>query len=794
MIVHYLKIAFRNLRKYKTQSLTGIFGLAFGLACFVPALYWLRYETSYDGFYPGAENIYRIYAVEKQSGKVNELVPGILERKLHEHFPATETTVSFILEPDNYRTEETSHIRLHTLYADSAFFHVFPQVFICGDARQPLQINGNIVLTETVAVRLFGDVEKAVGQQIQSKEFFFLPPYRVTAVIKDPPPNTNLKFDAILFLGIMQNSGTNMPETVQWTIFDKPMYVKFHPRANVEENAAQMRDFFSRLNVNDNIELRILPIGDVHHRFSADLPFTLNFIRLFVIAGLLLLFSALFNFLSFHLDIFRQRIRELRQRMVVGAKGWQLVLQMMLETVCTILLGLALACCLVILTYPVFSGLLGIEMGLSQLIYLFVVCGTGMMTLMLFIGFIPFWRLSRLAKRNLSKGKSTRPPLMRRMAVVMQLAVSVVFIIATLVVMMQMRFVNRKDLGFDRNGIIHLSGLLETMDYLQSRLISELATIPQIENITITDFEPQHNANTHRMITEVEWSGKPPNEKPAFQSISTDSHFAETFMLKMMQGKWWGEGERQKAVLNEEAVRVMGLNEPIGAIIRISADFIPNDGSPVPILEYEVVGVVNDFHTMSLRSRIYPTIIRQSFEPYNFPYIRVVPGQEQEAIRRITAILPGIDASLADVRLMPLDELYDHLNHSEQVGLKMFSVMAVVCLLISLFGIYAVSTASTQRRRKEIAIRKVFGASVWDIIRMFFREYTLQVIIAGVVALPLAYLAMNRWLQGYAYRTNIPSWLLIGVVISIVAVVLLTVLRQVLKAANNNPADVVKSE
>ena len=209
--------------------------------------------------------------------------------------------------------------------------------------------------------------------------------------------------------------------------------------------------------------------------------------------------------------------------------------------------------------------------------------------------------------------------------------------------------------------------------------------------------------------------------------------------------------------------------------------------------EFEVVGVVNDFHTLSLRSQIHPTIFCSESVGSSL-YARIVSGQEREAMKQITAILPGIDVTLADTRLMLLDELYDRLNSSEQTGLKIFAVLSIVCLLTSMFGVYAVAVASARRRRKEIAIRKVMGAYVRDIVRMFVRAHTFQVIIAGVIALPLVYLAMNRWLQGYAYRTNIPWWLLAGVLIAVVAVVLLTVLGQVLKAANSNPAEVLKSE
>ena len=425
----------------------------------------------------------------------------------------------------------------------------------------------------------------------------------------------------------------------------------------------------------------------------------------------------------------------------------------------------------------------------NQLMQQFIVCGMLVLGLMLLAGLIPLWRLSRLASRHLAKLRPDRQPALRRIAVAMQLSVSVVFIVAALVVMMQMRFVNRKDLGFDRKGVIQLTGLYGITGQQRTALLHELAAIPQIENITATVFEPKHDDNV--MITDVEWQGKPPNEKLAFQSITADHNFAETFKLKMTQGKWWNEDERQKIVLNEEAVRVMGLSDPIGAIVRMYPVYFISTGNN-PILEYEVVGVVADFHTLSLRSRIYPAIFRESGG--STLYIGVAPDQEQEVMRRISAILPDINIMLTDARLTPLEELYDRLNRSEQAGLRIFGVMATVCLLISLFGIYAVATASTLRRRKEIAIRKVFGAAVSDIVRMFFREYTLQAILAGVVALPLAYLAMNRWLQGYAYRVNIPWWLLIGVITGVVVVVLLTVLGQVLKAANNNPADVVKNE
>jgi putative ABC transport system permease protein len=784
MITHYFKIAFRNLWKHKAQSLTGIFSLAFSLACFVPALYWMRYETSYDSFYPDAEQIYRVYSVDKQSGKVNDLVSGILGRKLQEQFAAMEASTVFYIEQNDCSSERMPHIRLRTVFTDSTFFRVFPQVIAGSEARQPLQVLNNIVLTESAAARLFGDTEKAIGQQIKSTLFDWHPPYTVTAVVKDPPPDTNVSFDAILSDDDLQKQKSFVERSVEqiWTFATLQMYVRLPAGTDVGELTEQLRDFTSQLGTNADFELRMMPVSDVRYRLIADVPFTLNFIRLLVVASMLLMFSAIFNFLNLYLDLFRQRIRELHLRTVHGASERQLIRQMMFELACAILPALLSAFFFILLARPAFSGLLDIEMGMPRLTSLFAVCGAGVMALLLFAGFMLFWRLSRLAMRPQPEEKTTGQPALRRMAVALQLVVSIVFIVATLVVMMQMRFVNHKELGFDSGRVIHVAGISSVPMDKAAALMYEITAMPQIENFTFAYFEPQYNANMSSVPIKVEWEGKQPSENPVFQRIPTDSRFAGTFGLKMLAGEWLNEPGKNQIVLNEEAVRVMGLSEPVGAIIRMSFTTVME--------EYTVVGVVNDFHTSSLRSRILPTFFFTSLYPVDIMYIRARAGQEQEAIQRINTLLAGI----GHVQLTTLATLYDRLNYSEQAGLQLFSLLAAVCLLISLSGIYAVATAATQRRRKEIAIRKVVGAGAGTIVRLFFREYIVLVILAGAIALPFAYLAMSRWLQGYAYRTDIPWWLPAGVIAGIAAIVLLTVLGQVLRAANSNPAEVVKSE
>lgn len=788
MMQHYIKIAFRNIWKHRAQSIIGIFGLAFALACFVPALYWFRYETSFDSFYPDADRIYRIYSYDKQTNKPNDLVSGILERTLHEQYPVTQTSTVFFIEQIGCKTNDKPYVRLNTIYTDSAFFSVFSHTIVAGDVWQPLQFNNNIVLTETTAIRLFGDVEKAIGQQIKNISNDFDSPYTVTAVVKDPPRNTNLPFDAILSHEQIKLQKSYVDESGNsiWTLSLLQMYVKLPPHADLNRLTKQLSDYPLHSYGNTDIELEILPVSDVRHQLNTDVPFTMNYIRLFVISGFLLLFSALFNFLHLHLDLFRQRIREFRLRTINGASRTQLIQQMLIELLCAILLALLPACFFVIITYPTFSKLLNIDIEILQLISLLIICGFEMMLLILFIGFILFERLSRSANRSLSNAHRPIQSLLQRLAVTMQLAISVVFIVATLVVTKQMRFVSHKDLGFDRSGIVYLSGMNPFINEdMRVALIKELRSLPQIEEIVDAGFTPQHNVNPFNIVTNVKWPGKMQSQNSSFNFVNTKGQFAETFKVKMLEGNWLDEGGGGTIVLNEEAVRVMGLSEPIGTIIRIT---LKDDQ------EYRIVGVVKDFHTLSFRSRIPPTIFYASKYPTNNFYIRTVPGQEQDVVQKINTLLPKIDITFTEIHPVPLSELYDRLNFSEQVGLKIFSVLSIVCLLISLFGIFAVSTAATQRRRKEIAVRKVMGAEVVNIVRIFLCEYILQVMLAGIVALPLAYIIMSNWLQGYAYRTDISLWLLVGVILSICLLVLATVLDQVLRVANSNPAKVVKSE
>ena len=297
----YLRIILRLTWKYKTRSMVGLFGLVFGLACLVPATYWLRYETSYDSTYPDADRLYRVYTYDKEAGKDNELVSGILSRELGKRIPALANSTLFFIEPTDYKTASEPFVRLRTLFTDSTFLKVFPQRFIAGDAYAPLAVENQIVLTESVAKRLYGGAEAAIGQSLQSIGLTQSdPPYMVVAVVKDPPRATNLPFDAFLAhnqISLQKNYEDASGKAI-WSFATLRMYARLPEGADPEELTERTRLFPAEAHANKELEVRLLPIKDERYHLNSDVPFTLGFIQLFVIAGLLLLTSALFNFLN----------------------------------------------------------------------------------------------------------------------------------------------------------------------------------------------------------------------------------------------------------------------------------------------------------------------------------------------------------------------------------------------------------------------------------------------------------------------------------------------------------------
>ena len=382
-------------------------------------------------------------------------------------------------------------------------------------------------------------IENSIGKHIKSTLFGWHPPYTVTAVVNDPPQNTNVSFDAILCSDDLLNQKSFIETSVSqiWTFATLQMYVKVPFHTNIDELEMELKNLSLKFDNNSDIDLHMMPITDIRHHLKCKTSFTLNFIRLFVVSGVLLLFTAIFNFLNLHFELFRRRKREFHLRIVNGASVRQLFVQIIFELLCITVVSLIPAWFFIWVTHGLFIKLLMIQIQFSDILLLFISFGIMVLCIMLVVSMIPILRLIHDSKQAISERAITGNPLLRRIVVSMQLAVSLVFIIAALVMTMQMHFVNHKDLGFERDGIIHLSGISMFLpESIKTELKKELIAIPQIKMVTDAYIEPEHNVSSQNLISDLEWPGKESDNASVFYRLPIDSQFDEVFGIKISDG------------------------------------------------------------------------------------------------------------------------------------------------------------------------------------------------------------------------------------------------------------------
>ena len=462
------------------------------------------------------------------------------------------------------------------------------------------------------------------------------------------------------------------------------------------------------------------------------------------------------------------KAKELGIRKVFGARrihlNAQLLTSLGIETLCALLVSAYLVSVLT----PLFSSFVFLNFSFGELAGWLVVCIAAGWLFTLLIGVLPVHSIS--AMRIQVRGRNT---VWRKLMVTVQLFIGVLFIFSIMVVGRQFSYLQNTDLGFDRKDIVHIDRP-SNVDWQTFK--AELESNPDILQSTAL-FMPLF---TDRNQGPVSWTGKSGKDSMLIQFHMVDVNFLDFFGIGMQSGDFFTpeQSNGNFTVINQTAARIMGLDNPIGHTINGYG---------------QIIGVVNDFHILPLRQPVEPVILL-CYGRRSDVYVRINPVERQRALAYLQETYQKFAAPGDLFTYTFLDDEYASFNRSEQAMVSVFGIMAVVCLLITAFGIYSMVAMSTLHRRKEIAIRKVMGANADNIATMFFREYIILVLIANIAALPIAYWLMNRWLQNYAYHVSIAWWMFTAVLILTLAVVLTTVLGQVLKAANGNPAEVVKSE
>ena len=806
MIAHYLKVAVRNLLKYKTQSVISIVGLAIGLAFFVFGLHWYRFETTFDSFYPLADRTYMVCLDSKNNDM--GYTPSVLKSYFDQECPEVEmSTVGYCNTSIAYDGGEGIFLKEpNFLYVDSCFIRMFPQRILYG---RTIENEQETIICESLARKYWGEPQNAVGYEIKQdspyKPLIRLPnpkTMRIVGVMADAPNNSNFTFE-----GYIQDSRSlkkDIHNSRNWSFASGWV----HATLNKGVKPKDVLEKISRFLQEKEIQItnpRFISLADKHFEMASKDSFSYSAIALYAVASFLLLCCVMFNYLNLSLNRYFGRVREMKLRTVVGATIWKMQLQFMVEALISCLFAFLLCGCMLELLIPVFKDLFLIPMESNRDIwteYVYTIVGT-----LLFIEVVAALVMHHFI-RNATRQTLVVKPItsryagIRRISLAVQLVICLLFICMAAVFFRQLNFMRNSDYGFDTEHIIEMDAM--NIDSRYDAMIEDLSRLPMVEYHTGTQDEMIDNQSLHTQPG-VEWEGQNEEDKNILvHHLYVNKNIDKVFNFRLVAGRMFSEedwdnvenGNAAKfAIINEKMANLLSTNSPIGSTISITNVAITQQELEITQTPYQIIGVVKDCHFQGMKNEVFPMLMIQS-PAASVDYWRIVPGMEQEALKAFNEVAAkhGWEYNQSNTPPVLLSDKVKEINKSETAIYRLFSCLAVVCILISLFGIYSISFTTLELRRKEIAIRKVHGAQVLEIMNLFFREYIGLLLLAAIIAFPVAYWGITRWLQGYAYHIEVGLALFVTILVAILALILLTVVQQVHKAANENPAEVVKSE
>ena len=816
MIKHYLKISFRNLWKYKSFSLINIAGLAIGMAACLLILQYVSFKLSFDQFHRYADDIYRVVNDRYQQGK------------LIQHGTITYSGVSKAMN-DDY-DEVVQHARIapsgeviltyndkriaedQIIFADSNFLAMFDFPLIAGDKRSVLKDPNAMIISKSLAEKIFdykgNDYSQFIGKAIKFGTDSAL--YKIEAICKDVPENSHLAFRILVsyktLINVWKEADYNFTQSDFWH------YVRLKPGADYKAFNAQL-DAYSQKHFQGNKisgsdeKFYLQPLSKAHlysdfeyelgRTGSAMVVWALLIIALFIIT------IAWVNYINLATARSVERAREVGIRKVVGCERKKLVFQFLFESAIVNLISIGLAIVLVLLLQSSFNGLLKHQLSLSYIVtkglngYSILIGLIAIVVLGIFIsGLYPAFVLSSFKPIAVLKGKfssSQRGIFFRKALVTGQFAVTIGLIIGSLVVMQQMRFMNKKQLGFnmDQVLVVRSPSLTNWDSTFVDRITTfkeELKQIGHVKGATTSWNVPGGDIGRSFNVRQKDSAT---TNQFTVRHTGVDYDFLDVYGIKLIAGRNFTppdltqRGANRRAMLiNRSASRLLGFKSPEEAISKTILR---------GTREWDVVGVVEDYHQKSLRYPLEPMIFMPFYGTNNTISVKLTAGELPQTIAQIKkkyeAFFPG---NLFDYNF--LDETFNRQYENEQLFGKTFGIFAGLAIFVACLGLLGLTMFATIQRTKEIGIRKVLGASVSGIVVLLSKNFLKLILLSSLVAFPLAWWAMNSWLEDFAYRVNI-GWSIFVVAGGLALLIALaTISFQAIKAALANPVKSLRTE
>jgi len=788
IIRNYFTVAFRTLLKSKAQTLINIAGLSVGVACSLLILVWVENELSTDAWHDNGDRLKQVYERVYSDYKVegNYGTPALLASEMEKTIPEVQYATAAAY--DKWHTFQLGEriITLNGGYAGENYFKMFSNKLLEGDAQTALSSPSGIAISHKMADLFFGSSQAAMGKSIRydNKRDFM-----VTAVFEDLPNNTSRKFEYLITLNEQLEEH---PWLKGWDTQGLEAYLLLRPDANPEYVEKKVRHFLDKFNKDApsfKVELGLQTYKDVylHGRFANGKieGGRIEYVKMFVLIAAFILLIACINFMNLATARSVKRAKEIGVRKVIGASRAGLIKQFIGESLLVTIISVLMALGLLVLLLPAFSQVTQKQLDLPfghvsfwiMLLILTVVTGfiSGSYPALFLSSFNPVEVLSGVLK--LGRG----PALFRKGLVVFQFVLSIILIIGTIVIARQINYIQSRNLGYDRENLIYmpLTGNLKGKFELFKDQVLNMPGIQAVSHTSeaLTDIE---NAET-----DVQWAGKDLNEKIPFTIMSAGYDFIDIMKLKLLAGRDHSKDFKTDSsgfLINEAAWKKIGYADPIGRPLALWGQ----KGS--------IIGLIKDFHFTSLHDPIKPLIIRfGEYESTGSALVRTRSGMTLQALASLEAVTRQLNPNFP-FNYTFSDEEYKNLYQNEQMIGRLSTSFSFLAIFISCLGLLGQIMFIAEQRIKEIGIRKLLGASVTSLFKLLSGEFLKLILIALLIASPISYFALNRWLQGFAYHTTIEWWIFLMAGAVIMPIAFLTISYQSLKTALMNPVDSLRSE
>ena len=788
MIKNYLKVAWRNLIRNRVFSTINILGLALGMACSILIILWVQNELGVDSFHANDSRLYTVYERQYYDHKVHGQysTPGILADEMKKVLPDVQYAVNVDMGYQNTFEVKDKIIKMPGGFAGADYFKMFSYPMVLGTSQTALNTPSSIAISRKMAEAFFGSPQAALGKSIryENRENF-----NVAAVFENIPEAASDKFDYVInwFQFLKENQWAKT-----WDSNSPACYIMLKPQANAtafDKKITHFIDTYNKPTAAFHEELGIQKFSDVYLNGSIRDGYInggrIEYVRLFSIVAVFILLIACINFMNLTTARSIKRAREIGVRKVVGAVRSVLIRQFIGEAIMLTLLAAVIAIVVVNALLPLFNDITQkhIVFPFSSLSFWLLLAGLTLVT-GFFSGSYPALFLSSFKPVVVLKGMlklSTGSAWFRKGLVVFQFSLSVILIIGTIVISRQVGYIQSKNLGYDRENMIYVpieGDLSAKYDVFKD----EALRMPGIKDVTTTTSRP---TNFGSSTSSIQWDGKDPNVNVEYTQIAAGFDFVKTMKLQLVAGRDFSKDFATDTVgylLNETGLARTGYKDPIGKPITMWGK------------KGKIIGILKDFHFNSLHIPIQPLIVRYGAKTnYGDILIRTKAGETQQAVATIQKLCRELNPKFT-VTYNFSDQEYQKLYQSEQVVSKLSNAFAFLAIFISCLGLLGLAMFTAEQRTREIGIRKVLGASVASLFTLLSKEFVLLVVISLVIASPVAWWAMNKWLLNYNYHINVDWWIFMLAGVVAIAITLITVSFQSIKAALMNPIKSLRSE